>query len=81
MSFGKVNILFVVTSMAAGGLETYLLNILSVIEPMKFKATIAYTGYYSDWFEDELKALGVETIFCPNSRTQLFAVISQLLLF
>lgn len=66
-----VKVLLVVTGMGAGGLENYILNILSAIDRNKFKVTIACTGGDSAFYKDELIRLGVRTIFCPNPYSQI----------
>jgi glycosyltransferase involved in cell wall biosynthesis len=57
--------------MGAGGLETYLVNVLRVIDRRKFNITIVATGARNDWYKEDLESLGVEYFYCPNSYTQL----------
>lgn len=61
----KLGILFVVTAMGAGGLETYLVNLLHVMDLSKYKVTIVATGQQNDWYKAELKSLDVEYLYCP----------------
>lgn len=69
--YNIIRILTVVKAMGAGGLETYLVNVLSAIDRTKFKVTIVCTGRGSNFYKDELARLGVKTIFCPNPYSQI----------
>jgi len=66
-----VRILVVVKAMVAGGLETYLVNVLSAIDRQKYKVTIVCTAERENWYKDELDKLGVKTITCPNPYSQI----------
>jgi glycosyltransferase involved in cell wall biosynthesis len=66
-----INILIVVTSMGPGGLESYIVNVLSAIDRTKFKVIIVSTGKNNKWYDNELSQLGVSNIYCPNAYTQL----------
>lgn len=60
-----------VTTMETGGLELYILNTLSAIDRQRFKVTIICTGRDSNWYQNELDALGVSVYFCPNPYSQV----------
>lgn len=57
--------------MAAGGLETYLVNALGAIDRDRFPCTIVTTGSSENWFAEELTALGVDVVHCPNPYSQV----------
>jgi len=67
----RYRVLLVVSSMDAGGLETYIVNVLSTLDLARFDVTIACTRSMSDWYSGELTSLGVTTLHCPNPYTQL----------
>ncbi len=56
--------------METGGLEVYLVSLLRAIDRNRFRVTIACTGRDSNWYRQELEALGVQTLYCPNPYTQ-----------
>lgn len=66
-----INILIVVTAMETGGLEVYLVTLLRAMDRKRFRVTIVCTGRDSNWYRQELEALGVQTLYCPNPYTQL----------
>lgn len=57
-------ILFVVTSLEAGGLENYLVNILSTNNFSSFKSIIVYTKTSDNFFSSKLEKIDVETCHC-----------------
>ncbi|MBA7713237.1 hypothetical protein ES703_122237 [subsurface metagenome] len=71
----KLGILFVVTAMGAGGLETYLVNLLHVMDLSKYKVTIVATGQQNDWYKAELKSLDVEYLY--NNHKVLLSPFSK----
>ena len=60
-----------VTAMETGGLEVFLVRILQVIDRTKFNVAIVCTGRDSNWYADELDALGVRTVYCHNAYSQV----------
>lgn len=69
--YNVIRILAVVKYMGAGGIETYLVNVLSAIDRTKFKVTIVCTGRGNNFYKDELARLDVKTVFCPNPYSQI----------
>lgn len=70
-SQGRINVMTLVTAMETGGLEVYLVRILQTIDRNKFNVTIVCTGRDSNWYKEELDALEVRTLFCPNPYSQV----------
>ncbi|MFQ5490109.1 MAG: glycosyltransferase, partial [Phycisphaerae bacterium] len=52
-------------------LETYIVNILHVLDRDHFKVSIACADELSDWYKTELDSLGVLTHLCPNPYSQV----------
>lgn len=66
-----INVLLIITALETGGLEVYIMNVLRSIDREKFKVTIVCTGRNTNWYQDELNALNVQTVFCPSSYLQI----------
>jgi glycosyltransferase involved in cell wall biosynthesis len=66
-----MNVLIVMSTLEAGGLETYVVNLLSVLDRTRFRVTVVTTLRRGGWHQDALRRLGVDTLFCPNPYSQI----------
>lgn len=67
----KYNVLLIAATLGVGGIETYILNLLKVIDRDLFNPVVVYNGVGADTYRPEIEQMGIKVILVPNPYTQV----------